>query len=218
MIVIDTLSRCIPGADPNSWRDIGEIHLFCTKLHLLENVAVVFIYHPPKGDPSGAGTGAGVLLNAADTEIRLECKNINNNGSFNIEVRTTKQRDDALTKLNLTAYPVPVFNELGGTFQCEIKSEHKTLLLKKTDAKDKAKISELGGEISKWLAKNPNSIASKIASGVHKNINKVREELDTLLNQNVIIKIEKNRRHEFSVISLDDSESSVEKSAEETPF
>src|SRR6185369_15499141 len=69
LIIVDTLHRCIPGAEENSSRDIGEVVGFATQLQAKYRTAVLFLHHPLKGSPDGRGRGSGALYYAADTEL-----------------------------------------------------------------------------------------------------------------------------------------------------
>lgn len=74
LIVIDTLSRCIAGADENSAKDMGVLVRRCDELRKLTGAAVLLVHHaakPGKGNPS-MERGSSAIRGAADTMIEVE--------------------------------------------------------------------------------------------------------------------------------------------------
>lgn len=114
LVIVDTLHRCIPGAEENSSRDLGEVVGFATQLQADSGAAVLFLHHPPKGDPAGRGRGSGALYYAADTEISSVVEGDENpDGTKVIVLSVKKQKDDVKTSMTLTNRIVPVLDELG---------------------------------------------------------------------------------------------------------
>ncbi len=111
LVVIDTLSRCTPGADENSAREMGEVIAFCSLLQRQSRAAIAFVHHPTKQDPTGGGRGSSVLLGAVDTEIRIDKDRGKGKGGGTprITVSIAKQKDDcAPPDLELVGHVVPV--------------------------------------------------------------------------------------------------------------
>lgn len=111
LIVFDTLSRCTPGAEENSARDMGEVVGFCAEMQKGSGAAIVFVHHPPKSDPRGGGRGSGVVFGAVDTEIRISTdegdEDIQNERV--ITITCAKQKDDQkFPPLDLVGHVVPV--------------------------------------------------------------------------------------------------------------
>jgi hypothetical protein len=137
VIFIDTLSRCTPGAEENSARDMGEVTHFCTEL---QPTTMAFIHHPPKNDPKGEGRGSGSVLAAVDTEIQFEKQ------GTALTVTCRKQKDDALPDpLRLTASVVDILDEAGRAMAYESGRPITSLVLRdglpvdaETEARKKA--------------------------------------------------------------------------------
>ena len=96
LIVVDTLHRCLPGADENSARDLGEVVGFATRLQAQSGCCLLFLHHPPKSDPAGRGRGSGALYYAADTELNSMIEGAEQpDGTKIVTVSVKKQKDDA---------------------------------------------------------------------------------------------------------------------------
>lgn len=117
LVIVDTLSRCIPGADENSSKDMGEVVSFCSELQQTAQCAIALVHHPTKKDPKGGGRGASVIFGAIDVEIQLEAEEVDENeqdAPRPVIVRCTKQKDDAEPPpLHLVGHVVPVRDEQG---------------------------------------------------------------------------------------------------------
>jgi uncharacterized protein YjhX (UPF0386 family) len=111
LIFVDTFSRCIPGADENSARDVGEAISFFSDLQKVSHATIAVVHHPPKNDPTGGGRGSGVMYGAVDTEIRIEADGEDEDVQVErpITVTCVKQKDDLRPpKLDLIGCVVPV--------------------------------------------------------------------------------------------------------------
>ena len=74
LIVIDTLARCMPGADENSARDMGMVIEGLTRLsEKVPSAAIMFVHHAGKGG-SGDMRGSTALIGGVDLELRVETK------------------------------------------------------------------------------------------------------------------------------------------------
>lgn len=65
LIVVDTLARCMVGADENSARDVGAFIQGCDRVRQTTGAAVLVIHHTTKS--GNAERGSGALRGAADT-------------------------------------------------------------------------------------------------------------------------------------------------------
>ncbi|HXG86741.1 MAG TPA: AAA family ATPase [Vicinamibacterales bacterium] len=139
LVIVDTLSRCTPGADENSARDMGEVVSFCSKLQNTSSCAIAFVHHPPKGDPKGGGRGSGVIFGAVDAEIRIDSKDEDEDGDVlgtrEITVTCVKQKDDLRPPpLELIAHVVNVCNEDGFEMVHDSGRPITSLVLRPADA------------------------------------------------------------------------------------
>lgn len=84
LIVIDTLSRALPGADENAAKDMTRVVQACDEIRSRSGATVNLVHHSGKDVRAGA-RGHSSLRGAADTEIEVA-------STGNI-VRATKQKD-----------------------------------------------------------------------------------------------------------------------------
>jgi putative DNA primase/helicase len=70
LIVFDTLSRCIPGAEENSAKDLGEALAACDELRLRTQATVMLLHHPRKDGLSERGSSKG--FGDIDTQLWLD--------------------------------------------------------------------------------------------------------------------------------------------------
>jgi hypothetical protein len=70
LVVFDTLSAAVPGADENAAQDMGPIIGFFNRLAASTGAAVLAIHHASKGDEKTA-RGSGTIEANADGVIRL---------------------------------------------------------------------------------------------------------------------------------------------------
>lgn len=143
LIVVDTLSRCAPGAEENSAKDMGEVINFCTVLQQPSRAAVAFIHHPAKHSVSGGGRGSGVVFGAVDTEIQLsytedtdEAAQPSADGRV-VTVTCAKQKDDQRpAQLELVGAVVPIVNDDGVELAHESGRAVTSLVLRAVDGSD----------------------------------------------------------------------------------
>jgi hypothetical protein len=88
LIVIDTLARCIAGADENSARDIGVVVTNLDRIRRVTGACVLAIHHTGK-DASQGSRGSSALRGAIDTELELGAAE----GRLTLKVQ--KQKDAA---------------------------------------------------------------------------------------------------------------------------
>jgi len=86
LVVIDTLSASIPGADENAGKDLGKVVEHCRFIHKKTGALVMLIHHSGKDASRGARGWSG-LRAAADAEIE-----ITRNGDFRT-ASVTKMKD-----------------------------------------------------------------------------------------------------------------------------
>jgi hypothetical protein len=86
LVVIDTLSRCMAGADENSPKDMTLVINNLAKLASATGATVLLLHHPPKGNKS-AVRGHSALEGALDTIVELGGK-----PSY-LTLRCQKQKD-----------------------------------------------------------------------------------------------------------------------------
>ena len=70
LIVIDTLARCMVGADENTARDMGNVVAALDRLRDICGSCVVVVHHMGK-DRSAGARGSNALLGAVDTAVEL---------------------------------------------------------------------------------------------------------------------------------------------------
>jgi hypothetical protein len=69
LVVIDTLARCMLGADENSARDVGDFVSGCDRIRRSTGAAVLIVHHTTK--TGNAERGSGALRGAADTLVMM---------------------------------------------------------------------------------------------------------------------------------------------------
>lgn len=99
LIVLDTFSRAIPGADENSAQDMSRAVASLDFIRSELNTSILCVHHTGKDRTRGA-RGSSVLSAAADAELQLECVD----GVR--ELKPTKMRDGTLDQ-RLTFRLVP---------------------------------------------------------------------------------------------------------------
>lgn len=98
LVVIDTLSRCLPGADENSAKDMSAAVRAIDRLRVATNGGTVLVVHHTGKDKTTV-RGSSVLEAAADTVYQIE-----GDPSF-MKLERTKRKDgpaDDLLKLRLS--------------------------------------------------------------------------------------------------------------------
>lgn len=88
MVIIDTLSRSISGANENAVEDMTQMLKVVELLKSQTKAHIMMVHHCGKDETRGA-RGHSSLLGAVDTEITLDCDKQNNI----ITARVTKQKD-----------------------------------------------------------------------------------------------------------------------------
>lgn len=100
LVVIDTLSRSLVGADENSAKDMGQAVAALDGVRRASGACVLVIHHTGKDTTAGM-RGSSVLRAAVDTELEVA------GGSGTVIIRSTKQRDRAVGEaLYLRMVPV----------------------------------------------------------------------------------------------------------------
>jgi hypothetical protein len=69
LVVLDTLARCLPGADENAAKDIGTAIRSADRIRTVTGAAVLLVHHT--GKDGGAERGSSALRGAADCMIKL---------------------------------------------------------------------------------------------------------------------------------------------------
>jgi AAA domain/Bifunctional DNA primase/polymerase, N-terminal len=86
LVIIDTLNRCMVGADENSNRDAGVVVEQLARIVAATGATVLALHHPGK-DATKGGRGASAFIGAMDTEIEMT------GDQHLITVKVTKQKD-----------------------------------------------------------------------------------------------------------------------------
>lgn len=86
VVVVDTLSRVLAGADENSGEDMGRVVKHCETIHRVTGAVVILIHHSGKDEARGARGWSG-LRAAADAEIEIV------RSDHDRVARVTKQKD-----------------------------------------------------------------------------------------------------------------------------
>lgn len=145
LVIVDTLSRCTPGAEENSARDMGEVVGFCSELQQPSGAAIAFVHHPTKNDPKGGGRGSGVIYGAVDTEIRITTNDEDEDVQSErlITVTCAKQKDDIkFPPLNLVGHLVPVRDLQGHEMVHESGRPITSIVLRPAERDDVEKVTE----------------------------------------------------------------------------
>jgi hypothetical protein len=86
LIVLDTLARCLAGADENSAQDVGRAVAAIDRIRAATGATVLLIHHTGKNGDAERGSSA--LRGAADTMLAVS----NDDGLIRVEC--AKQKDD----------------------------------------------------------------------------------------------------------------------------
>ncbi len=205
VIIVDTLHRCIPGAEENSSRDLGEVVGFATRLQAESGAAVLFLHHPPKSDPSGRGRGSGSLYYAADTEINAVLEGDERaDGTKVIVVSVKKQKDDAKVSLTLTNRIVPVLNEHGGEMAYESGRKITSCILVRASetevaAAKEGPVNDMAQRVMEFVRANPGSTVPEIRSGVKASKVLVRQAIEDLEANKVLARTDVKRGRAWAV-------------------
>lgn len=70
LVVIDTLSRAMPGANENSGEDVGKVLVHCKGIGIATRGVVMLVHHSGKDASKGARGWSGIR-GAADTELEV---------------------------------------------------------------------------------------------------------------------------------------------------
>jgi hypothetical protein len=204
LIIVDTLHRCIPGAEENSSRDIGEVVGFSQQIQAQVGAAVLFLHHPPKSDPSGRGRGSSALYYAADTEwSAVQEGEDREDGTKIINVSVVKQKDDSNTSLKLVNRIVPVLDQHGGQMCRDSGRDLTSCVLEIATDEDVAAAADvLPQKILAFLREHPGSTTDEIRAGVKVKKVTVAATLETLRLDNAIQQEKVGRRHEYSLSLL----------------
>lgn len=89
LIVIDTMARCLFGADENSSQDMGKFIGMLDEVRRAFRCAVLVIHHSTKANPR-TDRGSSALRGAADTMLRLNVA-----GRNTVQLCCDKQKDGA---------------------------------------------------------------------------------------------------------------------------
>lgn len=101
LVVIDTLARCIVGAEENSAKDIGVIVHNLDRIRRAAGSCVMVVHHSGKNTDAGA-RGSSALRGAMDTELSLE------GDAAYLQLKNPKQKDGPQSQpftLRLTDVP-----------------------------------------------------------------------------------------------------------------
>ena len=93
LIIIDTLSRCIPGANEDSAQDMSLVVQYCDYLKNKFQIIIMLVHHPTKRATDGHGRGSGAIFGAVDTEIQVKQVEKFDDDSAHITIKCGKQKD-----------------------------------------------------------------------------------------------------------------------------
>lgn len=218
LIIVDTLHRCLPGAEENSSKDLGEVVGFATRLQADSGAAVLFLHHPPKNDLGGRGRGSSALYFAADTELSAVVEGEENaDGTKVVVVSVKKQKDDSKTSLTLTNRIVNVLNEQGRPM-CYASGRAITsciLELATDEDRSPSEADRLAGQVVAFLRANPGATKGEIREQVKARTARLNEAIESLEHDKKVthqnVKAGRVWRTEYSI-----AETPVEKT--EPPF
>ena len=205
VIIVDTLHRCIPGAEENSSRDLGEVVGFATRLQADSGAAVLFLHHPPKSDPDGRGRGSGALYYAADTEINAVLQGEEQpDGTKVVVISVKKQKDDAKVSLTLRNRIVPVCNERGYEMVYESGRAITSCILTLASDADVAAAKEgpandISRRVKEFVRAHPGTTFVDIRSGVKASAESVRQAVQELESSGVLTKADVKRGRTWAV-------------------
>lgn len=216
LIVVDTLHRCIPGANEDSSSDMGEVVGFATRLIAQSGAAVLFLHHPPKSDPNGRGRGSGSMYYAADTELNSVVEGTPEPGEPKVvKVSVKKQKDDEKVEFLLKTVVVPVLDLRGRPMAYATGRPITSCVLaeasegerQEASYKDKGKLQQ---RVLKFVSDHPGQIAEEIRKGVGGKREAVKEALDVLVFDVAVkkdtVKVGRAHRDEYRVSARDESQ------------
>jgi len=147
-VMFDTLSRCIPGAEENSAKELGEAIAACNVIQQATGATVQLLHHPRKDGASSRGSSAG--LGAVESELWM--KKTADKGLFTLTCGKQKEGDDELI-INLKRRIV----ELEGLFESDGEAVT-SCVIELADAADLAKANVvLARRIVDFVSSNPNT-------------------------------------------------------------
>jgi hypothetical protein len=224
LIIVDTLHRCLPGADDNGARDMGEVVAFAQRLQYEHGTAVLFLHHPPKNDPKGRGRGSSVVYYAADTEIlaSLEKDSDRPDGTKTVNFEVVKQKDDQKVTLALTNRIVPVHNDLGLPLCYDSGRPITSCVLQLADAEAVAETkqdnrTQFARRVLKYVTEHPGQSVNEVCKGVGGKKQQVGKAIEALLKAGRMVE-EKGARGAKCLTALPESESEPAHLAGVPPF
>jgi hypothetical protein len=210
LIIVDTLHRCIPGAEENSSKDIGTVVGFATKLQDESRAAVLFLHHPPKSDPAGRGRGSSALYYAADTEISAVVDgDTAPDGTKVVAFTVVKQKDDAKVSFKVKNVVVDVHDERGQALAHESGRALKSCVLRlatdeEVEAASRSGSGALVDKIAGFVWAHPGHTRDEIREAVKTSTKKCVAALDELMDAGRIRKVPRKdgrvTRDEYHVV------------------
>jgi hypothetical protein len=178
---------------------------------------VFFLHHPTKKDKSGRGRGSSALYYAADTELSvvLEGKE-HTDGTKIVTLTVVKQKDDAKVSISLKNRIVPVLDDCGRPLahlsgraitSCilEEASEAEVKEARQQAARTTAGTS-VETDVREYVRQHPGQTCNEIRIGTGKGKSTVREALDALMSQRLILAVKAGRRMEYVAVPVSEPE------------
>ena len=128
LIVLDTLARCLIGADENSAKDVGAFIAGCDLLREQTKSAVLLIHHTSKNTDTERGSSA--LAGAADSMILIKSDERSGKTFLNIECK--KEKD--LEAFGVLSYELTKFED-----SCVLIPSERKIQDKKLNAEERKK-------------------------------------------------------------------------------
>lgn len=173
LVVFDTLSRCIPGAEENSAKELGEAIAACDVIKRETGANVQLLHHPRKDGLSSRGSGAG--LGAVDSEIWM--KKTADKNLFTLSVGKQKEGDDDLI-INLKRRVV----ELAGVVEPDSGEPVTSCVIELADDADVQRAAaSLDRRILEFVAAHPNIKKGDVSVLMQMNKKNVDAEIKKLL-------------------------------------
>jgi hypothetical protein len=187
LVFIDTLARCIPGAEENSAKEMGEAIAFCDDIRLRTGAAVVLLHHPTKKGDSERGSGA--VAGAADAVIWVNEVERRHDDSSLVRIRCEKQKDGSrFEPIDAVRRVVKLKDKHGRPLADPNTGKAITsCVIERAREKDlKGSAYALRNKICEFVSKTPQATKNQIAKAVGGKKATVLEQVDKMTAERIL--------------------------------
>lgn len=191
-VFVDTLNRCLPGAEENSAKELGEAIAACSVIQQDTGAFVQLLHHPTKTGETARGSGAG--LGAVESELWLD--KTASAYLFELRVGKEKEAEDQLV--------IPIKKrvvELDGVF--EHGEPVTSCVIERADQADVARAAaSLERQILELIQKNPGLNVTEAKKRLGKNAANVGSTIQTLIYQGRLAVVTKGKSKLLQFVSF----------------